>query len=253
MNPIKKEDYTLYNNDCFNVFNKIKEKSVQLVIVDLPYGAIGCKWDVCIDLDKMWIELKKICIKNCLYVFFCTTKFGVSIINSNPKFFKYDLVWHKSRKVGFLSANKMPLRAHEMLYVFGGGGKKIYNPQKTTGHKPFKVNGGISLSNSYYRGNGEKYSSLSQDNKGTRHPYSILKYNNPTKPIHKTQKPVDLIEWLIKSYSNEGDTILDYTMGSGSTGIACLNTNRKFIGIEKNEEIFKIAEDRLKNHKLNIF
>ena len=113
------DDIKMFNDDCFNIFPKIPDKSIDCVIVDLPYGQTSCKWDCLIDLDKMWIELKRICKKKCNYIFFCTTKFGYYLIKSNEKWFRYDLVWAKSKKVGFLSSNKQPLRRHELIYVFG--------------------------------------------------------------------------------------------------------------------------------------
>ena len=343
MNPL------LYNDDCFNVFPKLEEKSIDLVLVDLPYGVTACKWDCLIDLDKMWVELRRICKKKCLYVFFCTTKFGVSLINSKPRWFKYDLVWEKSKKVGFLSANKMPLRKHEMIYVFGdnAGGKKNYNPQKILRDKPYdsyrptplrdlgvyggklkrinkihthnhpdsilqfeekhemiyvfgdntggkktynpqKVKGkpyihkqtkqkdiyGVDnvetinngdrhptsiikyksyvdkrsgkIDRGVYREEGVKYNLTPQDNKGLYHPNTILQFKNPHKPVHRTQKPIKLCEWLIKSYTNEGDLVLDFTCGSGTTGLACINTKRRCILIEKDEDIFKIMKNRIK-------
>ena len=225
----------LYNNDCFNVFKKIEPDSVNLVVVDLPYGQTNCKWDTCINLEEMWKELKRICKKKCIYAFFTTTKFGYHLIKSNEKWFRYDLVWEKSRKVGFLSANKMPLRKHEMIYIFSDDKTphKIYNPQKEKLDKPLVVRRSPE-DNSVYgkvkRKTKEVYNEV--------HPSTILEYKNPSKPIHRTQKPIDLLEFLVKSYSNEGDTILDITMGSGSCGLACLNTKRNFIGIEKDTEIF---------------
>lgn len=315
----------IYNDDCFNVFSKIKEK-VNLVLVDLPYGQTACKWDVIIDLNKMWVELKKICTNNCIYAFFCTAKFGYQLIKSNPKWFKYDLVWEKSVKVGFLSANKMPLRKHEMIYIFSFTGddleckrnlelrkyaenikyfidkpyaqikkdvgnrgiqkfyefktcqfaiptennynklielykinemegfktydklkelkeKKTYNPQKTKG-KPYKVKGYESKNDSVY---GSKKRPTLENKTGDRHPHSILKFNNPVKSLHPTQKPVDLCEWLIKTYSNENDLILDFTSGSMTTGVACFNTKRRFICIEKDKDIYEIGKERLLN------
>jgi site-specific DNA-methyltransferase (adenine-specific) len=227
----------VYNDDCFNIFPKIKDK-VDMVLVDLPYSQTACKWDIPINLEDMWIALKKICKRDCVYVFFCTTKFGYKLIQSNEKWFRYDLVWEKSRKVGFLSANKMPLRKHEMVYVFKEK-QGVYNPQKTEG-KPYKITGNGEEVGIYL-----KFKRTDHENKGDRHPSTIVKFNNPSKSVHRTQKPVDLCQWLIKSYSNEGDTVLDFTMGSGSTGVACQNTDRKFIGIEKDKEIFNIAMNRL--------
>lgn len=216
-----------------------------MVLVDLPFNQVACHWDKKpFDLDKMWIELKKICKRECIYVFFCTTKFGYKLIQSNERWFRYDLVWEKSRKVGFLSANKTPLRKHEMVYVFKDT-QGTYNPQKTKG-EPYTAH---RKSVGYYSG---QVKNIPTHNKGDRHPTTILKFNNPVKSIHRTQKPTDLCEWLIKSYSNEGDNVLDFTMGSGSTGIACMNTGRSFIGIEKDETIFKVARNRLFKHELEM-
>ena len=304
----------MINEDCFDRLPKIKEK-IDLVLCDLPFNQTALKWDKNpFDLNKMWIELKKICKRDCIYVFFCTTKFGYKLIQSNERWFRYDLVWEKSRKVGFLSANKMPLRKHEMIYVFKDK-QGLYNPQKTEG-KPYKMqegnitdghvydkikrrsidnkgdrhptsilqfdsldlvepnndshemvyvfkdkqgtynpqktegkpykHSGVRSSNALYGGGLE----CSNQEKTDRHPTTILKFNNPKKSLHRTAKPVDLCEWLIKTYSNEGENVLDFTMGSGSTGIACLNTNRNFIGIEKDETIFKLARHRLFKHEL---
>ena len=227
----------IYNDDCFNVLGTIKDK-VDLVLVDLPYGQTACKWDTKIDLDKMWEELKKICKENCIYIFFTTTKYGVDLINSNRKWFRYDIVWIKHNAVGFLNANKMPLRSHEMLYIFYKK-RGTYNPQKTEG-KPYKAR---------KKGCAPIYGDVKRipinNTDGKRHPLSHIKFNTDKKIKHSTAKPIELCEWLIKSYSNEGELVLDFTMGSGTTGVACKNTGRKFIGIEKDKEIFEYAKERL--------
>lgn len=233
----------IYNDDCFNKFKDIPDKSVQLVCVDLPYEQTQLKWDCAIDLNKMWIELKRIGRDNCKYVFFCTTKFGYKLIGSNPKWFRYDIIWEKSHSVGFLDCNKKPLRKHEMIYVFHNDKKTkglewIYNPQKTEG-KPYKSETGDRQK--IYN----KTKSTPIDNKGDRFPVSILNFNNDKAHLHYTQKPVALCEWIVKTYSNEGDVVMDFTMGSGSTVIACINTNRKYIGIEKDKDIFLTAEKRI--------
>ena len=242
----------LYNDDCFNIFPKIKDKSIDLFVLDLPYAnfkfgkCTACKWDIPIDLDKMWVEIKRMMKPNATIVFFCNTKFGYALIDSNPKWFKYDLIWKKSRKVGFLRANKQPLRQHENIYVFNKQ-KATYNPQKVEG-KPYTDKRNRTIKN--------VYGDINQDHEtkhDKRHPTSILpdiestilEYNNPHKTIHRTQKPEKLLEWLIKSYSNEDDLVMDFCMGSGTAGVACKNTNRKFIGIEMNEDIFKLAEERI--------
>jgi DNA modification methylase len=244
----------IYNDDCFNIFSKIKKKSVDLILVDLPYGQTDCKWDVLIDLDKMWNEFKKICKSQCIYIFFCTTKFGISLINSKPKWYKYDIVWEKTCSVGFLNANKQPLRHHEMIYIFGNPCnrsnvkiKKTYNPQKTIG-KPYKSNSRDINTTNIYR----PTISIPIDNKGDRFPTSVIKFGYDKEKLHPTQKPVGLCEWLIKTYSNEEELVLDFTMGSGSTIIACKNTKRNYIGIEMNKEIFEIAKKRIDEHKIII-
>jgi len=256
----------IHNADCFEIFPKIEDKSVNLFLLDLPYAnkkfgnCTACAWDTPIDLDKMWIEIKRTMKPNGIIVFFCNTKFGCCLINSNPKWFKYDLIWEKSRKVGFLSANKQPLRKHENIYVF----KKeqgTYNPQKTEADKVRDWSKTNQTNNgSYYRKEGETYQSDFNKNSddGYRHPTSILpefettilKFNNPSKSIHRTQKPVDLLEWLIKTYTNEDDLVMDFCMGSGSCGVACYNTKRKFIGVEKDKDIFLLAEERIEKLKI---
>ena len=234
------------HSDCFDEFKNIRDNIVDLVCVDLPYGQTDCKWDTAIDLSKMWDELKRICKDECVYVFFCTVKFGHSLISSNKKWFRYDLVWQKSRSIGFLSANKMPLRNHEMIYIFY---KKwnVYNPQKTKG-KPYKTKKNKKLNISIY---GKKdYCGKAINNNGDRYPTSIIKCDLPKKSIHRTQKPTDLCEWFIKTYSNDNDIVLDYCMGSGSTIESCINTNRRYIGIEKDNDIYDIAKNRIDNiHK----
>ena len=243
---LRNKKINIYNDDCFKIFNKIGDKTIDLFLLDLPYNQTACKWDIMIDLDKMWIEIKRMMKPNATIIFFTTTKFGYKLIQSNEKWFKYDLVWEKSRKVGYLSANKMPLRQHEMIYVF----KKEqgnYNPQKTEGHKPRdRSKNKKDIINIVY---GNIDTEKGNNTTDKRHPTSIVKFNNPFKTIHRTQKPVDLCEWLIKTYSNENDIVLDFCMGSGTSGEASFNTNRQFIGIEKDEEIFDLAHKRLKELK----
>lgn len=232
----------IYNDDCFNILPTLDKESVDLVLVDLPYGQTACQWDVCIDLDKMWEELKRVGKEGTAYVFFTTTKFGYNLIKSNEKWFRYDLVWEKGgRGVGFQHANKMPLRNHEMIYVFY---KKLptYNPQMTPMDKPYTrtYNTDLSCNLKVKQHFTKTYTHY--------HPKSVQRFSIPNNNSkHSTQKPTDLCEWLIKTYSNENDLVLDFTMGSGSTGVACINTGRRFIGIEKDPEIFKVAQERL-NH-----
>ena len=235
----------LYNGDCLEVMPTLETNSVDMVLVDLPYGQTACSWDSVIDLDKMWVELERVCKPNANIVFFCTTKFGYQLIKSKEKWFRSDIVWEKEKGVGFLSAKKAILRKHEMVYLFGkpSASGKTYNPQKTTGHKEF--------SKRVYEYKNEHIYGITGgadiQNDGTRYPTSIQKFDYDKKKFHRTQKPVAMCEWLVKTYSNELDVVMDYTMGSGSTGVACKNTKRNFIGIEMNQEIFNIAKERIEN------
>lgn len=234
----------LVNADCFDVFPSIVDNAVDLVLVDPPYNQTKLEWDVGLDLDRLWAELKRICKHKALIIFFTTTRFGVTLINSNPKWFRYDLVWSKpSSNAGFQTANKKPMQRHEMIYVFADPTAihKTYNPQKIAG-TPY-VNGGYECKSSTY---GIIRAPPKKKNDGSRHPSSILEHNlTGEKRLHPTQKPLPLCEWLIKSFSNENDVVMDCTMGSGSTIIGALNTNRNFIGIEKDEEIFNVAMERI--------
>tara|TARA_B110000285_G_scaffold201323_1_gene235897 strand:- start:301 stop:1008 length:708 start_codon:yes stop_codon:yes gene_type:complete len=227
-----------------DVFPLIEDESVDMVLVDLPYGQTACAWDCEIDLAEMWIHLKRICKPNANIVFFCTTKFGYQLIKSNEKWFRSDLVWEKSFALGFMSAKKAVMRKHEMIYLFGkpSAGGKTYNPQKTTGHKP-GFRGAHEYKNADVYGNTSRGDQYVDD---TRFPTSIQKFNYDKEKLHRTQKPVALCEWLIKTYTNEGDVVLDFTMGSGSTIVAAKNTKRRYIGVEMNDEIFEIAMNRLR-------
>jgi site-specific DNA-methyltransferase (adenine-specific) len=226
----------IYNDDCFNILPTIPKQSVDLVLVDLPYGQTACSWDTCIDLEKMWIELKRIGKDKTAYLFFCTTKFGVNLILSNKKWWRYDLVWFKTMGTGFLNSKKMPMRSHEMIYVFY---KKLptFNPQKWQGEIYSRKQTGRSSAVIY----GDNIKDVPYENKdGMRFPLSVNKFSNGNyNSLHPTMKPIDLLEWLIKSYSNEGNTVLDFTMGVGTTGKACENTGRSFIGIEKELKYFE--------------
>ena len=238
----------IHNDDCFNVIDTLETNSVDMVLVDLPYGQTECKWDICIDLDIMWEKLSRIGKDRCNYVFFVTTKFGNHIINSKPKWFRYDLVWQKYNAVGFLTAKKMPLRAHEMIYIFRKtptpkGTPWIYNPQKTAG-KPYNID-----NTKGDRKNVEVYSIKDlpylPNVSGDRHPCSVFKINHDKVKFHPTQKQLELCEWLIKTYSNEGDVVMDFCMGSGTSIVASIQTKRNYIGVEKDPDIFQIAKERI--------
>lgn len=230
-----------YNNDCLEVMKGLSNNSIDLLFCDLPYGQTSCKWDCKIDLELFWKEVNRICKKKCPMFFTTTTKFGVDLINSNPKNFRYDLVWVKTATCGFLNAKKMPMRKHEMIYVFYR--KLPLYDLSSHSHKFLNSMSGMSnaKTNICY---GDAPISVRNKEYTPSLPNSILEVKSQ-KGKHSTQKPIDLIKWILKYYSKEGDTVLDPTMGSGSTGVACKEMNRKFIGIEKDEAIYKIAINRL--------
>ena len=315
----------LINGDCLEEMKNIEENSVDLIFCDLPYGQTSCKWDCCIDLEEFWKEVMRIKKLHTPILMTTTTKFGVSLIQTAPKkcHFRYDLVWCKSAPCGFLSAKKMPMRKHEMIYVFyeklplydlsshkhkfmkttprkntnlygmkshQNGLESKYDPPLPTSlieeGDNIQKNNNVETAygnNTHYsypqQKNGESIydpplptSLIEEEDKGDCYgyhkdqeshkqylddrgfkdgqvlydpplPHSLLQIKS-TKGKHSTEKPVALMEWILKYYSKEGDTILDPTMGSGSMGVACKNMNRNFIGIEKDNEIFKVAEER---------
>lgn len=229
----------LYHGDCLEIMKRIPDKHVDMVLCDLPYGITQNKWDVIIPFDKLWEQYDRVVKKNGAVLLFAAGIFLAKLILSNEKYYKYKIVWHKSAKVGFLNAKKQPLRQHEDILVFYRK-QLTYNPQFVKG-EPY-----VNKSETYTSNYGH-FNCVPRINRtGDRYPVDIISNkdlnkicNNKRK--HPTQKPVPLLENLIKQYSNEGDTILDNAMGSGSTGVACVNTNRNFIGIELNKEYYDFA------------
>jgi len=294
----------LYNGDCLEIMKDLSDNSIDLLFCDLPYcgitnskkdSEISCKWNTPVDLNLFWKQINRICKDGCPMFFTCSTKFGVSLINSNPKNFRYDLVWVKSSPCGFLNAKKMPMKKHEMVYVFYNKLPKVYGECIAEHHKHKFIKDKKEFeSSSLYAVENKKIrylnddGSVDQDLNTTRYdpplPTSVIRntvdYKNESEmygnivradcmrknnesmyepPLpnsileigsqrgkHSTQKPVYLIKWCLKYYSKEGDVVLDPTMGSGSTGVACEDMNRYFIGIEMDEDIYKVACDRLK-------
>ena len=317
----------LYNDDCLKVMKEFESNSIDLLFCDLPYGQTSCKWDCLIDLEEFWKQVNRICKDSTPMFFTCSTKFGVSLINSNPKNFRYDLIWVKSSPCGFLNAKKMPMKKHEMVYVFykklplydlsshthkfikdkeetyitttlysdkKGKPRQVYRAEEGQYDPPLPTS--VVKDTSNYKNESELYgkierpdfimrknsesvydpplpTSVVREDKGCKSMYgeekkkvfiydetgklrnSETRYDTPLpnsilevasqKGKHATQKPVALMEWCLKYYSKEGDKVLDPTMGSGSTGIACKNMNRHFIGIEMDKEIYDVAVERL--------
>ena len=276
----------LFNGDCLEVMKTLDDKSVDLIFCDLPYGQTSCKWDCKIDLDLFWKQVMRIKKLNTPIFFTTTTKFGVNLIQSAPKKcrFRYDLVWVKSASTSFLLSKKMPLRKHELVYVFyeklpfydlSSHTHKFLKPgKKTEGDKGNECYGKFTYFNNGEKGydpplpvsvvkedatiytggcNKEENADTQYRKLGRKNIESVYDPPLPTTMLeikstrrkHSTEKPVALMEWIFKYYSKEGDTILDPTMGSGSTGVACKNMNRKFIGIEMDKDIFEVATKRL--------
>ena len=234
--------------DCLELMKEIPDKSIDMILCDLPYGTTACKWDSVIPFEPLWEQYKRIIKDNGAIVLFGSEPFSTELRHSNMKMFKYDWIWEKTKASGFLNAKKSPLRAHEVISVFYKN-QPTYNPQYSFGHKPYKKINVSDGATSVY-GKIDKTGIVEESKDGRRYPRSVIKFSNPNnKTIHPTQKPVALLEYLIKTYTNEGETVLDNCMGSGSTGIACINTNRNFIGYELDEHYFQIAKERLEQHE----
>ena len=237
--------------DCIELMKLIADKSVDMILCDLPYGVTKNKWDSVIPLESLWEQYKRIIKDRGVIVLTAQDKFSAKLMLSNEKLHRYNLVWDKQLTSGFLNANRMPLRVHEDILIFY---KKLptYNPQKVLGSKNHsKGNMNTDINNNY-----GKYGKVDNLDKlgDMKHPKSIISFQkpHPSKALHPTQKPVALFEYLIKTYTNEGDLVLDNCVGSGTTNIACFNTNRRCIGMEMNEEYFKVAKKRLEKAKANL-
>ena len=245
---------SLYNSNCLDEMRTIRDKSIDMILCDLPYGTSACKWDTVIPFDKLWEQYERIIKDDGAIVLFGSEPFSSLLRTSNLKLYKYDWKWEKPNGANFLNFKYQPAKVHEDIMVFGKmavsfskNGNMKYFPQMTNG-VPYSQKSGKQkndYSNSTVR---SPIVQVITENDGTRYPRSIQQFNLDKDKLHPTQKPVALLEYLIKTYTNENDVVLDNCMGSGSTGIACINTNRSFIGIELNEEYFNIAKNRIENY-----
>ena len=243
----------IYNGDCLEVMDRLILEGIKVdaIITDIPYGTSACKWDSVIPLDKMWSRLNKLIKPDGATVLFGSEPFSSALRMSNIKEYKYDWKWEKPSGANFLNFKYQPAKVHEDIIVFGKmatsyskKGNMKYNAQMEIG-EAYTQKSGKQKGDS---GNSTVRSKIEQvvtNNKGTRYPRSIQKFQLDKEKMHPTQKPLELMEYLVKTYTNRGDTVLDFTMGSGSTGVACVNTNRKFIGIELDEGYFNIAKKRM--------
>lgn len=238
----------LLHGDCLELMKDIPDGSVDMILCDLPFGTTSCKWDKVIPFEPLWEQYKRIIKDNGAIVLFGSEPFSSYLRLSNIKGFKYDLVWQKSKSGSAFTAKYRPVNKHEMISVFSKGGKKTkYNPQMTKG-KPYKRTHKISEADINNHQIGFNRKEVVSVNDGYRYPITVLDFPQKWRrqdQVHPTQKPVALCEYLVKTYTNEGDTVLDNCMGSGSTGVACVNTNRNFVGIELDKQYFEIATKRI--------
>ena len=232
--------------DCLELMKEIPDISIDMILCDLPYQETGNKWDKFVNLEQLFNEYRRIIKDDGCIALNGTFKFGTHLMNIAPDLYKYEWVWEKDNGTNAPNVNLQPFRVHEYIFIFGKGrvtnGNRIpmkYYPQKTKG-KPYKQKSGRMSEN--WKGGLNNIITNNKD--GLRHPKTIQKFNRD-RGYHPTQKPVALLEYLIKTYTNEGDIVLDNCMGSGSTGVACVNTNRNFIGYELDEKYFEIAEKRI--------
>lgn len=235
----------LYLGDCLNIMNNIPDRSVDMVLCDLPYGTTSCSWDTIIPFEPLWEQYHRICKENAIIALFASQPFTSMLVMSNIKEFRHEWIWIKNRGSNFANTVREPMKEHEEILIFSKG-KWTYNKQMQErtggGLDRAKYNVSWRTSSDNYR----KFDDRENNQIGElRVPSSWQKFNTET-GLHPTQKPVELCEYLIRTYSNVGDTILDNCMGSGTTGVACLHTDRNFIGIEKEEKYFNIASDRIK-------
>lgn len=232
----------LMNGDCLELMKDIPNGSVDMILADPPYGTTACKWDSIIPLEPMWEQLKRIIKPNGAIVMTASQPFTTTLIASNMKMFKYCWVWDKGQGTGFLNSKKQPLRKYEDILVFYRK-QCTYNPQMRLGFKPYKCKQGDTKTENY----GNQTGAITESN-GERYPLNIINFKRDKSKSHPTQKPVALMEYLIKTYTNEGETVLDFTMGSGTTGVACKNLDRSFIGIELDYHYYQVAKQRIENN-----
>jgi len=248
--------YKIKQGDTLELMATLPDKCVDMVLCDLPYGTTACKWDTVIPFEPLWEQYKRLVKPNGAIVLFSAQPFTTKLICSQLDMFKYQWVWEKSKAVGFVNAKLKPMPKHEDVLVFsegktsnGNANNMLYNPQDLVPHGKTVRGRKGSANDSDGNGYGRPSMKDSYTQEFTNYPTSVIRFASEGKPIHPTQKPVALCEYLIKTYTNEGMTVLDNTMGSGTTGVACMNTNRNFIGIEGDDKYFAIATQRIEEAK----
>lgn len=233
--------HNLMLGDCLELMKEIESGTVDMILCDLPYGTTCCSWDSVIPFEQLWEQYERVIKENGAIVLFAAQPFAAVLATSNLKLFRYEIIWEKPSATGFLNAKKQPLRAHENILVFYKS-QPTYSPQKTFGHER-KTAKRKDIGSEHY---GKQVNIKSYDST-ERYPRSVQVFSSDKQKqaLHPTQKPVALCEYLIRTYTNEGETVLDNTMGSGTTGVACVNTGRAFIGIEQEQKYFEIAQERI--------
>lgn len=243
----------LKQGDCLELMKDIPDGSIDMILCDLPYGTTACKWDTVIPFEPLWEQYNRVIKNNGAIVLFGAEPFSTELRHSNLQMFKYDWIWIKNNAVGFVNAKLKPMNKHEIISVFSKGktsngniNNMVYFPQGLLPYGKEVRNGNKKgKDNTYWRPSMKSSNGGGYIQQYTNYPTTVLNFDKVQKAVHPTQKPVELLEYLIKTYTNEGDTVLDNCMGSGSTGVACVNTNRNFIGIELDENYFKIAKERI--------
>lgn len=242
----------ILKGDCLDLMKDIPSGSVDMILCDLPYAVTQNKSDILIPFDSLWAQYERVIKPNGCIALYAQGIFFVDLVNSNRKLFKYDLVWDKMLVSGFLNANRMPLRSHEQVAIFYKK-QPVYNPQMTEG-KPLHSKGKAYLTKECKNDNYGSFDQIEDIRAGEtlKYPKSIMQFRkpHPSKALHRTEKSVECNEYLIKTYTNEGDVVLDNCAGSGTTGVACINTNRRYILIEKDDIYFDVINRRIDEHKM---
>lgn len=229
----------LHLGDCLAVMKTMPDSSVDAVITDPPYGTTACKWDSIIPFEPMWANIKRLVKPRAAVALFGSQPFTSALVMSNPQWFRVEWIWKKPMGTNYLNANRDPMKAHENIVVFSDG-YPTYTPQKSNG-KPYRSTSGSV--GDFIRD--KTVGGWVTSSNGSRYPMTVQDFNQASNTVHPTQKPVALLEYLIKTYTHPGNTVLDFTMGSGTTGVACVQTGRNFIGIELDSDYFAIAERRI--------
>lgn len=238
---VRTENTVLYHGDCLEIMPQLPESSVDLALIDPPFGLTRNQWDTVIPLPPLWENLERVCKQNAAILFFSQMPFAAELVMSNKKMFRYEWIWQKSNKTGFLNAKKMPLKEHENILVFYRHLPK-YNPQMEKGKRHLRQTRTKSVNYGQYHNTEPEYSNEYYHGDILSFP---CVFHTSEKQVHPTQKPVPLLEYLIKTYSNPGEIVLDCCMGSGSTGVAAVDTGRRFIGIEQDSGYFQTAAERI--------